>query len=352
MRTSFALTGLALVLWCLPLMAADPNPKTLCRKKIPQLKQQLSKNPADSKAWLELRTCANELKEWNDAVDAAMAAKGKTPNNPQPRIILGMAQMQGKDYDRAIEHFDKAIEINSQEPYAYFQMGMAYLFLNQPDKALTAAERAVELDPSNGSYQRQAAYTYMMLDDLPKAETAANAALKIDSDDIAAHKILARVYAKEEKTDESAREAQAAKIATAKHIASMPAPEPPPPGARAHEVEPEKKKVEKEDDADIIAEMLDGWEHMKADVIAGKLNDAIPYFSTYIDTRDKYHTAFSRMGSRAAKAMQSFGELYDCEVVLYSASCKALVRNELGTMHQTVVWFERNPDRIWRIKSF
>jgi|GEM_PF-2721234 len=331
------------------LQAAEISPRDLCRKKITQLKQQLSKNPANPQGWVELRTCANELKEWNEAVEAAMAAKQKAPDNAEPHIIIGMAQMQGKDYTRSIEHFDKAIELDAHQPYAYFQMGMAYLFLNQPEKAQQAAQRAVELDPTNAAYQRQAAYTYLMLDDLANAETAAGAAIKIDPEDIAAHKILARVYAKQGKTEEATQEAQLAKAAMTKHMASLPKAEAP---VLSPKVEQEKLKEEKEDDADIIANLLENWSHMKDSLMSGDLDTAIRYFSTYLDTRDQYKKAFIKMGPRASKAMQSFGELYDCEVVFLSASCKALIRNDFGTTSQTIVRFERNPDRIWRIKSF
>lgn len=344
-----ALWTCAALLPCLPLYAATPQ--DVCKKKLPQLKQQLIKNPDNTEGWVELRTCANETKEWGDAVDAAMAVKGKAPNNPQPRIILGMAQMQGKDYDRAIEHFDKAIELDSNEPYAYFQMGMAYLFKNEPEKALTAAERAVELDPKSPVYQRQAAYTYLMLDDLPKAEEASLTAIKLDPNDLAAHKILMRVYSKEDKTAEADQEALTVKAIIAKRAASLPAVTPAAP-ILAPKVEEDKRDEEKEDDADVIARLLNDWDEMKTDVIAGNVNGALSYFSTYLDTREQYKQAFSKMGPRAAKAMQSFGDLYDCEVVFLSASCKALVRNDFGTMHQTTVRFERNPDRVWRIKSF
>jgi hypothetical protein len=47
-----------------------------------------------------------------------------------------------------------------------------------------------------------------------------------------------------------------------------------------------------------------------------------------------------------------FGELYDCEVVFASAHCKALVKNAAGTVVVTRIRFERNPDHVWRIRSF
>ena len=59
----------------------------------------------------------------------------KTAIWPEPYLILGLAQMQQKNYERAVEHFDQTIALKSNQPLAYFQMGMAYLYLNEPLKA-------------------------------------------------------------------------------------------------------------------------------------------------------------------------------------------------------------------------
>jgi hypothetical protein len=48
----------------------------------------------------------------------------------------------------------------------------------------------------------------------------------------------------------------------------------------------------------------------------------------------------------------SFGDLYDCEVVFASANCKSIVKNASGTVVVAKIRFERNPDHIWRIRSF
>src|SRR5688572_21628365 len=91
------LAGFA-VFWVSPLLA-EPSRKDVCQKKITTLKGTLAKNPQDANAWLELRICANELKDWSEAVEIASAAKAKNPNNAEPRLILGLAQMHGKDYE-------------------------------------------------------------------------------------------------------------------------------------------------------------------------------------------------------------------------------------------------------------
>jgi len=329
---------------------AAPGTQAICEKKIAELKSTLTKNPDKMDAWHELRACANETKNWNAALEIAMLVKTKDPNNPQPRIIMGMGQMHGKDYERAIEHFDKAIELDSRQPFAYFQLGMAYLFLNQTDKALIAAERAVEMEPDNSAYNRQAAYAYLLMEQLDPAERAAKKAVSIDPDDVAALKILAKVYAKEGKSIESSETADLARAAAAKKAAANPVPPPPPVDASAKGADDKEEKL---DDADIIAAMLNTWEQMKSSMLAGNIQRGLTYFSTYPGTREQYGDSFARLGvPRVRKAFSSIGEPYDCEVVFLVSSCKAPIKNDHGTVRVTKIRFERNPDKVWRIRSF
>jgi hypothetical protein len=55
---------------------------------------------------------------------------------------------------------------------------------------------------------------------------------------------------------------------------------------------------------------------------------------------------------RLESVFAGFGELYDCEVVFATAHCKSIVKNAAGTVIVTKIRFERNPDRVWRIRSF
>src|SRR5690348_17253229 len=111
--------------WCADAAAG----KDVCQKNYSSLKDRVLKNPTDDQAWTELRVCTTELKRWDEAIQVVLQVRQKHKDLPQPYLILGLAQMQQKNYDRAIEHFDQSISLKSEQPLAYFQMGMAYLFL-------------------------------------------------------------------------------------------------------------------------------------------------------------------------------------------------------------------------------
>jgi hypothetical protein len=91
---------------------------------------------------------------------------------------------------------------------------------------------------------------------------------------------------------------------------------------------------------------------MKTAMLNGRTEEGLTYFSDYGDTRDQYRGAFQRLGSRTRDIFANFGDLTNCSPVLGSVTCKAVVRNTTGTSAETTVRFERNSDRIWRIRSF
>ena len=53
-----------------------------------------------------------------------------------------------RQYQKAIEHFNKALEINRNYAYAYRGLGVCYASINQMDKALAAYQRYVDLKPN------------------------------------------------------------------------------------------------------------------------------------------------------------------------------------------------------------
>jgi len=52
------------------------------------------------------------------------------------------------EYEKAIECFDKAIELNPNLTKAYINRGNAYYYLEQYEKAIEDYNRAIELDPN------------------------------------------------------------------------------------------------------------------------------------------------------------------------------------------------------------
>lgn len=349
LRTLLGIFFLASTAW------ADTPGKDLCQKNFDSYKSRLTKNPGDEQAWTELRVCAGELKRWNEAIEVAMTVRQKHADFPGPYLILGMAQMSQRNYERAVEHFDESIRMKHDQPVAYFQMGMAYLYLNQPEEATKAAEMAVELDSANPAHHRQLAYAHLLQGHFNQAEYSAKKAIELDKDDIAAYKILSKVYSKEGKTEAVAATQDLMKQAEARYAAAHPELAKKKEDVAPVKVPEEEAKTEKEkeEDVDVIGECINQWDRMKRAMLQGDIDGALQSYSDYLDTRDQYRTSFQKMGlGRTMQVFSNMGDLYDCEVVFASAHCKALVKNGYGSAVVAKIRFEKNPDKVWRIRSF
>ena len=60
---------------------------------------------------------------------------------------LGYGYLETGDYDRALEYYEKALEINPDNPYALLNTGFIYEKLDEKDRATAMYERLIELDP-------------------------------------------------------------------------------------------------------------------------------------------------------------------------------------------------------------
>lgn len=74
---------------------------------------------------------------------------------------------KGKDYfglfqyDKAIEHFEKALQLSPKNSEAHYYLGLSYRKLNNFDKALYHFEKALQIEPSNEDYQKVVASIYV-----------------------------------------------------------------------------------------------------------------------------------------------------------------------------------------------
>lgn len=59
-------------------------------------------------------------------------------------LLSGMGALKNKDYNNAVKYFDKAIQIDSNNPAAYLGRAKAYLQLGKIDKAFEDANKAVD----------------------------------------------------------------------------------------------------------------------------------------------------------------------------------------------------------------
>lgn len=372
MKTVLAMT----IGWLLPVTAwgVEASGRDFCKNNFASLESKVKTNPRIAEDWRNYRICVTELKRWHDGEVVAAQALKTSPDLPEAHLLLGVTRLHAKNYTKAAESLDDAIRLKPDNPQAYYYLGMSYLFQNMPLEASKAAERAVELEPGKAANHSQLAYAYYLLDEQEKCEAAAKRAIELDQDNVAAYKVLGNLYQKQGKQAEADLMFEEAIHANGRIASSEPAVTsrktlpgmktsgaPPIAAAgagaaavaagippRAAPVDPEKPQGKAE-----VEDFLNRqWRGMKQALIDGQIEKAIPFYSNYADTREKYRASFQRMGpARLKQVFVNMGDLEDCDIVLAAATCSATISSG-GTLHVTKVRFERNEDKVWRIRSY
>lgn len=74
---------------------------------------------------------------------------GKDENNVEAQYWLGVFSVRSGQYDKAIERFNKVIQIRPDYIAAYIDMGGLYVEMDSTEKALTYFHKGIEIDSTN-----------------------------------------------------------------------------------------------------------------------------------------------------------------------------------------------------------
>ena len=89
--------------------------------------------------------------KWREAVQEYMAAVENSPHDENIRFNMAMAYMEGREYQKALMHFRKAVEINPEfykgNAFVCYSVGTLYQNLGDKPKALEFFRRVQEVRP-------------------------------------------------------------------------------------------------------------------------------------------------------------------------------------------------------------
>jgi len=71
------------------------------------------------------------------------------PDYPDARLYLGLFSLQSGQTDKAIEHFNKVLEIDSQNTEAHWQLGFMYFGMADAPKAVHHLSEVIRIDHDN-----------------------------------------------------------------------------------------------------------------------------------------------------------------------------------------------------------
>jgi tetratricopeptide (TPR) repeat protein len=111
--------------------------------------------------------------------------------DPQVHFQLGDVAYGNQEYQEAIEHYDKAIQIDPHYADAYNNRGLAYHNLGENQRAIQDYDKAIQLDPNFAMAYGNRGYTYQLLGEHRRAIQDLDKAIQLDPDDaLASHALV------------------------------------------------------------------------------------------------------------------------------------------------------------------
>lgn len=100
-----------------------------------------------------------------------------------------------QNYSEALNYYEKAIENKECEYHSYYNSGVCYIKLKEYHKAIEMLDKALELH-RDSKYFFNLAYCYSMLDDEQKALRYFNLAWALDNNDTDCEKAIKLITSK------------------------------------------------------------------------------------------------------------------------------------------------------------
>ncbi len=123
--------------------------------RIAQAEKILAQDPKNLQAWIQLGNDYFDTEQPQKAINAYDRALELKPDNPNVLTDQGVMYRKVGSYDKAIANFEKAQAIDPKHLQSIFNLGLVYADdLKQPDKALKAWNRYLELDSTSPTAQQ------------------------------------------------------------------------------------------------------------------------------------------------------------------------------------------------------
>jgi len=143
--------------------------------------------------------------KYEKAIECFEKAIDLNPNFAEAYSNRGVTYCHLKQYERAIEDYDKAIELNPNFALAYSNRGFTYCCLKQYERAIEDCDKAIELDPNLAGAYTNRGNAYKDLDQYERAIEDYDKAIELDPNDAEAYdnRELASSKLKEQKATQS-----------------------------------------------------------------------------------------------------------------------------------------------------
>jgi len=132
------------------------------------------------------------------------------PENAEQIRQAGMMYYDSGEYEKAIEAYKRAIELNPDAEESYYHLGMAYSSLGRYKEAVKAYDRAIRIKKDYAAAHYNLGHAYSNLNQYDKAIRAFRQAIQYEPDNVEAYFALGNAYydsGREEKAVDTFEEA-------------------------------------------------------------------------------------------------------------------------------------------------
>jgi tetratricopeptide (TPR) repeat protein len=136
------------------------------------------------------------IEDYNNAIEL-------NPNYTHAYYNRGLAYYQKVQYDRAIEDYNNAIELNPNYTHAYNNRGNAYYQKVQYDRAIEDYDKAIELNPNYTYAYNNRGNAYYGKGQYDRAIEDCNKVIQFDPNDASAYYNIACLYSVQNNTAEA-----------------------------------------------------------------------------------------------------------------------------------------------------
>jgi len=128
----------------------------------------------------------NAIKHYNKVIEIK-------PDDSDSWYNMGNAYVDKQDNDKALESYQKAIAIKTDDYDAWFNMGDTYAKKQDYEKAIKSYQNAIGIKPDDASTYCNLGFLYIKINEIEKAEQTINKAIEL-GDDIHSRMNLAHLF--------------------------------------------------------------------------------------------------------------------------------------------------------------
>jgi cytochrome c-type biogenesis protein CcmH/NrfG len=125
------------------------------QSRITAMQQVVARDPKNFEAWVQLGNDYFDTRQPQKAIDAYTRALEIRPNSPNVLTDQGVMFRDLGQFDKAVQNFQKANQLDPKHVQSLFNLGVVYLHdLKQPKKAIDTWNKVIQIAPQSEQAQQ------------------------------------------------------------------------------------------------------------------------------------------------------------------------------------------------------